>query len=146
MTTVVRILKGAPAQESVKAFREAGIGVVDVEGWEAASEILRDCGAALVVCDGEVLAGIDAVTLKQAVVALGAAKSTALPADVARSLSHDLRTPLSAMVGWLHLMDSGKLDESGMKRAIQKLRSNIDDQVRMIDQYLGTNSTRNGSA
>jgi signal transduction histidine kinase len=59
-----------------------------------------------------------------------------------RSLSHELRTPLSAMAGWLHLMESGKLDEAGLKRAIGKLRGNIDDQVRTIDRYLSTTSTK----
>ena len=56
---------------------------------------------------------------------------------MARTLSHELRTPLSAMAGWLHLMESGKLDEAGLKRAIGKLRGNIDDQVRTIERYLG---------
>jgi hypothetical protein len=42
------------------------------------------------------------------------------------------------MAGWLHLMESGKLDAAGIKRAIGKLRGNIDDQVRTIERYLGT--------
>ena len=62
-----------------------------------------------------------------------------LPEDVRRALSHDLRTPLSAMAGWLHLLESGKLDEAGVRRAIEKLRGNIDDQVRTIERYLGAN-------
>ena len=62
-----------------------------------------------------------------------------LSAEAARSLSHDLRTPLSAMAGWVHLLETGKLDEAGMKRALQKLRGNIEDQVRTIERYLGTN-------
>ena len=41
------------------------------------------------------------------------------------------------MAGWLHLMESGRLDEAGTKRAIGKLRANIDDQVRIIERYLG---------
>lgn len=60
-----------------------------------------------------------------------------IPRDIARSLSHELRTPLSAMAGWLHLIESGRLDEAGMKRAVEKLRGNIDDQVRTIERYLG---------
>ena len=60
-----------------------------------------------------------------------------IPRDIARSLSHDLRTPLTAMAGWLHLIESGKLDAAGMRRAVEKLRGNIDDQVRTIERYLG---------
>ena len=106
--------------------------MIEVSDWDAASEKLRNGEAALVACDDEALS------------ALGAAKrETPLAPEVARSLSHELRTPLSAMAGWLHLMESGKLDEAGMKRAIAKLRGNIDDQVRTIDQFLGaTNSGR----
>ena len=51
-------------------------------------------------------------------------------------LCHDLRTPLSAMIGWLHLIHSGKLDEAGMKRAIEKLHDNVKDQVRILDRML----------
>jgi len=71
------------------------------------------------------------------------ASANAVPREVARALSHDLRTPLSAMAGWLHLMETGKLDEAGFKRAIEKLRSNIDDQVRTIERHLG--ATQEGS-
>ena len=122
MTTILKISKGAAGrEEAMGALREAGIGVVEVDDWEAAFEALRNCEAALVVCDGEVLDSADTATLKKAIHALGAGKKTmAVAPDVARALSHDLRTPLSAMAGWLHLMESGKLDPEGMKRAIGK--------------------------
>jgi signal transduction histidine kinase len=61
---------------------------------------------------------------------------------VRRELSHELRTPLSAMAGWLHLIDSGVLDAAGLKRAVAKLQSNIDDQVRTIEKYLGNREER----
>jgi signal transduction histidine kinase len=118
MTTILKIAKGADGRAAaLGALRDAGIAVTEVEDWEAASEALRKCDAALVVCDG------------------------ALSPAVARELSHELRTPLSAMAGWIHLMESGKLDDDAMKRAIQKLRANIDDQVRTIERYLGTPAT-----
>lgn len=41
------------------------------------------------------------------------------------------------MAGWLHLIESGRLDEAGLKRAVEKLRGNIDAQVRTIERYLG---------
>jgi len=143
MTTILKISKGpATREEALGALREAGIGVIEVNDWDAASEQLRNCEAALVVCDDEALDATEA--MQKALSALGAGKrNSALAPDVARALSHDLRTPLSAMAGWLHLMESGKLDEAGMKRAIGKLRGNIDDQVRTIDRFLGvTNGGR----
>jgi signal transduction histidine kinase len=139
MTTILKISKNAAGRaEALGALREAGIGVIEVGDWEAASEKLRDCEAALVVCDDEVLHSLDSTTLKKALSAIASArKSATVPADFARTLSHELRTPLSAMAGWLHLMETGKLDPEGMKRAIGKLRGNIDDQVATIDRYLG---------
>ena len=69
----------------------------------------------------------------------GAATSPAgLPRETARKLAHDLRTPLSAMSGWIHLLETGALDAAGQKRALAKLRGNIEDQVKTIERYLGT--------
>ncbi len=48
-------------------------------------------------------------------------------------LSHDLRTPLSAISGWVFLLESDKLDAAGRKRAVDKIRANVDDEVRLID-------------
>ena len=143
MMTILKIAKGAEGRAAaVGALRDAGLGVIEVEDWKAASDALRNCNSALVVCDGAVLEGVDAESLKKAFAALASVKESAtLPADVARHVSHELRTPLSAMAGWIHLMESGKLDDDAMKRAIQKLRANIDDQVRTIERYLGTPGT-----
>lgn len=130
-TTILRVSRNSPARESAcAALRDAGFGVLEMDDWNAASEALRRDEASLVVCDREALA-----TLAEA--KSGWAEGP--PREVARSLSHELRTPLSAMAGWLHLMESGKLDEDGLKRAISKLRGNIDDQVRTIERYLGAN-------
>ena len=51
-------------------------------------------------------------------------------------LSHDLRTPLSAISGWLFLLESDKLDAVARKRALGKIKSNIDEQVQLIDDVL----------
>lgn len=144
MATILKISKGAETRSpALGVLRDAGVGVIEVGDWDAASEALRDCESALVVCDDEALGTADSEALKKTLAAMsGRRESTALPPDVARTLSHELRTPLSAMAGWLHLMESGKLDGEAMKRAIQKLRGNIDDQVRTIDRYLGTSQGR----
>src|SRR5258706_10763044 len=126
MTTILKISKGAAGrEEAIGALREAGIGVVEVDDWEAASEALRNCEAALVVCDGEVLESADTATLKKAISALGAGKKTmAVAPDVSRALFHELRTPPSPVAGWLHLIESGEVDAERTKRAIRKIRGN----------------------
>jgi signal transduction histidine kinase len=60
-----------------------------------------------------------------------------IPRVLAREISHKLRTPLSAMAGWLHLIETGALDAEGLKRAVAKLQANLDQEVRLIDEYLG---------
>jgi signal transduction histidine kinase len=118
-TALLMKTKGSPACEAAsRALRDAGVRIVEVDDWRQAADELRKSEAALVVCE----------------------RDNELPRDVARSLSHDLRTPLSAMAGWLHLLESGTLDAAGTKRAIAKLRGNIDEQVRTIERYLGATS------
>ena len=138
MATILKICNGAATgARALGALREAGVGLIEVSDWDAASEALRDCEAALILCDDESLGNADAEALKKTLMAMGGKNRAVLPPDVARTLSHELRTPLSAMAGWLHLMESGKLDNEAMKRAIQKVRGSIDDQVRAIDRCLG---------
>ena len=121
-TTILRVARDATAREAASnALRAAGFGVVEAESFESAAQALQRGEARLLVCD------LEALTERPA----------ALPRDAARALSHDLRTPLSAMAGWLHLIESGRLDADGLKRAVGKLQANIDDQVKTIDKYLG---------
>ena len=124
-TTIVRVAHNATTREAAStALRAAGFGVVEAESWEVAADAVQRGEAQLIVCDAA---------------AVGERASAPLPRDTARALSHDLRTPLSAMAGWLHLIESGKLDADGVKRAVAKLQANNEDQVRTIDRYLGTN-------
>ena len=124
-TTILRVARDATARQAASsALRAAGFGVVEAETFEGAAQALQRGEAQLLVCDAE---------------ALRERPATDLPRDTARSLSHDLRTPLSAMAGWLHLIESGKLDADGLKRAVGKLQANIEDQVKTIEKYLGAN-------
>ena len=140
MRTFLKRARGSEGREAAhRALLEAGIGVVEVDDWNQAADQLAQRGALLVVCEGEIRDEAAAARVAHAI-AGGAAANDALPRESARELSHDLRTPLSAMSGWVHLMETGKLDEAGFKRAITKLRGNIDDQVRAIERHLGSKS------
>ena len=136
ISTILKVTgeqRGATAQ----ALQSAGITFVEARDDKEAARVLESCTAALVVRDDQLLAAAEADTLARSITAISQSARTSLPRDVARSLSHELRTPLSAMSGWIHLMETGALDDAGLKRAITKLRGNIDDQVRTIDRYLG---------
>src|SRR5688572_10003307 len=104
MTTTILSVSAdeTPARQAAgAALRNAGIGVRELDNWKEAAAAVRRGEASLLICDGKALDAM-AVESPQA--------AAELPRDVARSLSYDLRTPLSAMAGWLHLMESGKLD------------------------------------
>ena len=139
MATLLKRSGSSPEnEEACRAWRDAGLGVVEVSDWSEAARELESRGAALVVLSDE--GGTQAEAARIAT-ALGV-PSAALSNEAARALSHELRTPLSAMAGWVHLMDTAKLDEVGLKRVIAKLRGNIDDQVRTIEKYLGSNTRK----
>src|SRR5258706_12038511 len=123
MTTILKISKGAAGrEEAIGALREAGIGVVEVDDWEAASEALRNCEAALVVCDGEVLESADTATLKKAISALGAGKKTmAVAPHVSRAPFHELPKPPPPLGRRVDLLESGEVPAEGKKAAIRKM-------------------------
>ena len=52
------------------------------------------------------------------------------------TLSHELRTPLSAILGWSHLVRSGKLDEAQLTRAFETIERNARSQSQLIDDLL----------
>lgn len=51
-------------------------------------------------------------------------------------LSHELRTPLNAMLGWIHLLRSGKLDPETTAHGIDVLDRNIRMQAHLIGDLL----------
>jgi signal transduction histidine kinase len=131
-TTILKMARDHAARADVdRLLRDAGFGVVEVDDWDAAAKAAGTIEPTIVVGDAELI--------KLARPATGA---DAPPRDMMRKLSHELRTPLSAMAGWLHLLESGKLDDAGRKRALEKLRGNIDDQVRTIERFLGSNTSK----
>jgi len=52
------------------------------------------------------------------------------------AISHELRSPLSAITGWAHLLLEGKLDEPTRKRALQAIQQNAMAQVKLVDDLL----------
>jgi signal transduction histidine kinase len=139
-TTLLMRADAFPRREAAeRALRDAGVGVVEVGNWDEAAEKLRECEAALVIGSDD-LERLDTARITRALNELaGAQAKQGLAHDQARALSHALRTPLSAMAGWVHLIETGKLDEAGLRKAANKLRNNIDDQVKTIELYLGAN-------
>jgi signal transduction histidine kinase len=51
-------------------------------------------------------------------------------------VSHELRTPLNAMTGWIKLIQMGRLDEAGFKRALDTIERNAKAQAQIVDDLL----------
>jgi signal transduction histidine kinase len=51
-------------------------------------------------------------------------------------VSHELRTPLNAMLGWVTLLNSGKLDKDAQARALEVIERNARAQAQLIDDLL----------
>jgi signal transduction histidine kinase len=136
ISTILKV-SGDERCATARALQSAGISFVEARDADEAARALDHCSAAVVLIDTDLLSAAEAEALAKSITVVSQTGKESLPRDVARSLSHALRTPLSAMSGWIHLMETGALDDAGLKRAITKLRGNIDDQVRTIDRYLG---------
>ncbi|HJU12017.1 MAG TPA: response regulator, partial [Candidatus Binataceae bacterium] len=51
-------------------------------------------------------------------------------------VSHELRNPLNAIIGWVHLLRTGALDETKSRRAVETIERNVNLQVSLIDEIL----------
>ena len=70
-----------------------------------------------------------------------AAREAAVRANEAKDqflalVSHELRSPLAAIRGWLHLLDSGFVPQSEMRGALQRIYRNTRLQERLVSDLL----------
>ena len=52
------------------------------------------------------------------------------------TLSHELRTPMTAIIGWVHLLRGGMLDEESVGRALETIERNARSQAQLIEDLL----------
>jgi signal transduction histidine kinase len=60
-------------------------------------------------------------------------------------ISHELRTPLNAMLGWVSLLNGGKLHPEAQGRALEVIERNARAQARLIDDLLDVARIVNGN-
>lgn len=59
-------------------------------------------------------------------------------------VSHELRTPLSAILGWTHLVRTGKVDAKEPSRALAAIERNAQAQAKLIEDLLDTSRIISG--
>lgn len=52
------------------------------------------------------------------------------------TVSHELRNPLNSIVGWTHMLESGRLPEADQRKAVTTIARNARAQVRLIEDLL----------
>jgi signal transduction histidine kinase/CheY-like chemotaxis protein len=52
------------------------------------------------------------------------------------TVSHELRTPLTAVLGWIHILRGGQLDEHSATRALETIERNARSQNQLIEDLL----------
>lgn len=52
------------------------------------------------------------------------------------TVSHEIRTPLNAIIGWSHLLRSGRLDQTTTARAVETIDRNAKSQAQLIEDIL----------
>ena len=60
------------------------------------------------------------------------------------TVSHELRTPLNAVLGWLHLIRTGKLDEDTSRRGFDSIERNVRLQAQLTGDLLDMSKALTG--
>jgi signal transduction histidine kinase len=60
------------------------------------------------------------------------------------TISHELRTPLNAVLGWLHLIRTGKLDEATQARGFETIERNVRLQAQLTADLLDVSKALTG--
>jgi signal transduction histidine kinase len=60
------------------------------------------------------------------------------------TVSHELRTPLNAMLGWVHLLRSGKLDAGASSRGLESIARNAQLQAQLTADLLDVSQALTG--
>ena len=60
------------------------------------------------------------------------------------NISHELRTPLNAVLGWMHLIRTGKLDSETQRRGLESIERNVRLQAQLTADLLDVSKALTG--
>ena len=65
--------------------------------------------------------------------------------DFLATVSHELRTPLNAVLGWVHLLRTGKLDQETSTRGLESIERNVRLQAQLTGDLLDVSKALTGA-
>jgi signal transduction histidine kinase len=65
--------------------------------------------------------------------------------DFLATVSHELRTPLNAVLGWVHLLRTGKLDQASSTRGLESIERNVRLQAQLTADLLDVSKALTGN-
>jgi signal transduction histidine kinase len=74
-----------------------------------------------------------------------AEEANRLKDDFLATVSHELRAPLTAMLGWVALMRKGSLDKECQERALETVERNVRTQKKLVEDLLDISSIGAGN-
>lgn len=81
-------------------------------------------------------AACEELTARESIARLAAEAANHAKDDFFLTLSHELRGPLNAILSWVYLLRSGKLDEATAARALETIERNAKSEGRLIGDML----------
>jgi PAS domain S-box-containing protein len=73
-----------------------------------------------------------------------AEEASRLKDDFLAMISHDLRAPLTSIMGWVRMLRAGELDEATIERALQTIEKNVTTQAYLIGDLLDASRIATG--
>jgi PAS domain S-box-containing protein len=146
---------GAKDEEHLKILREMGLSSVMIVALAAHGRML---GAITFVATGaargfgtedlalaEALSHRAAFAIDNARLYREAQEANRLKDEFLATVSHELRTPLTAVIGWLHLIRSGQMDDETVERALETVERNARSQAQLIEDLLDVSRVVTGN-
>ena len=87
---------------------------------------------------------LDALLLREQAARAEAEAANRLKDEFLAIVSHEVRTPLNAIVGWIHMLRSGKLDDDQIEKALESIDRNAASQAEIITELLDTSRIISG--